>query len=115
MEETLACVQSVATGRGSDLWHPDSGRALPRQVAVACGRCRRRTACLTEALTRAEEHGIWAGLPPSVRRVLRQRMLLQRDRTKVISEGLEIADRMRETAGAGCRAESEPGGAAKAG
>jgi hypothetical protein len=47
---------------------------------------------LTEALTRPEEHGIWAGLAPAMRLGLRQRLLLSRNPDRVIRDGLALAD-----------------------
>jgi hypothetical protein len=94
-DETLPCARLVASGHGPDLWHPVSGREVPPAVVVACGRCTWRASCLEEALTRPEEHGIWAGLSPTARVTLRQRILLGRDPAGVIADGLAMADRLR--------------------
>lgn len=91
----LPCTASVVAGKGRDLWHPDSGREVPAVVVSACGRCTWRVACLTEALNRPEEHGIWAGLSPTARLALRQRILIGNDPAKVVRDGLAMADRMR--------------------
>ena len=54
---------------------------------------------LTEALNRPEEHGIWAGLSPTARLALRQRILIGNDPAKVVRDGLAMADRMRHRKG----------------
>ena len=91
----LPCAASVAAGAGRDLWYPESGREVSAVVVTACARCTWRAACLAEALRRPEEHGIWAGLPPSARMALRQRILLGNDPARVVRDGLAMADRMR--------------------
>lgn len=94
-DELPPCARSTVGGQDTDLWYPDSLRELPAVVAAACGGCRRRRACLIEALTRPEDHGIWAGLTPVMRLGLRRRILFSRDPSRVIREGLTIADRAR--------------------
>lgn len=91
------CARLAAGHLGADLWYPDSGRELPDVVRLACATCWRRAACLTEALTRPEEHGIWAGLAPAMRLGLRQRLLLSRNPDRVIRDGLALADEDHRT------------------
>ncbi len=95
-DEILACTWHVRSARGADdPWYPSSSWEVPRLAAVVCGRCPRRAACLTEALLRPEDEGIWAGLPPGRRRRLQSRILMGHDRGKVVAEGLSLADRLR--------------------
>jgi hypothetical protein len=88
----------VEQGRG-DPWHPHSAREVPPVVATFCGYCRRREACLSEALSHPEAFGIWAGLPPVILRRLRQLVAIRRDPRAVVREGLDLADRIRNTPG----------------
>ena len=54
-----------------ELWFPEVGAAASTGAARAvCAACPVRTECLTAALERGEQHGIWGGLTTRERRAL---------------------------------------------
>ena len=62
----------------SELFFPEgSGLRVAEQERAAkriCGRCLVRQSCLTWALTAPEADGIWGGMTPTERRLLRARL-----------------------------------------
>lgn len=53
--------------RHDDPWFPDSAREHQRRKALCLG-CPAKARCLTDALARGEEHGVWGGTTPTERR-----------------------------------------------
>ena len=66
--------RAACGGVPAELFFPEQSPPDPRHVAQAkaiCASCPVRDACL--AVGMAEEHGIWGGLDPNERRLLRRR------------------------------------------
>lgn len=66
--------RAACGGSPVNLFFPEEIRPDARgldQARAICARCPVREACLTAGM--AEEHGIWGGLTPSERRVLRRK------------------------------------------
>ena len=65
--------RAACAGTPADLFFPDPTRPDPgrlEQANAICAGCAVREACLAAGM--AEEHGIWGGLTPRERRVLRR-------------------------------------------
>jgi WhiB family redox-sensing transcriptional regulator len=65
--------QAACAGAPVDLFFPDPTRPDARdmeQARAICAGCPVREACLAAGI--AEDHGIWGGLTPRERRVLRR-------------------------------------------
>lgn len=52
---------------------PGTGRRVPKIVAVICGNCKVRAACLNYAIRKPENFGIWGGLNADQLRALRRK------------------------------------------
>jgi len=66
--------RAACAGAPVDLFFPDPTRADAgglEQARAICAGCPVREACLAAGM--AEEHGIWGGLDPRERRVLRRK------------------------------------------
>jgi len=66
--------QAACMGAPVDLFFPERTQPDARRMEQAraiCGSCPVREACLVAGM--AEQHGIWGGLSPSERRVLRRK------------------------------------------
>jgi WhiB family redox-sensing transcriptional regulator len=59
---------------GTDLFYPEKAEATIAQTARRiCGMCPVRDACLDEAMTTHEPHGVWGGLTAHERAQLRKK------------------------------------------
>lgn len=85
-----------------DLWFPVSSEPTPQSdLAVArCGRCPIQQACLTDALERGIDHGIWGGKLPNERRWIlrtggfvrtRSKDADHRNRTELVRQMADLA------------------------
>lgn len=73
--------RSEAECRGIDprlFFDVERGDRYSPEARAACARCLVRDDCLTEALTDNQRHGLWGGLSPRQRRLLRQGETLTR-------------------------------------
>ena len=58
-----------------DLWFPEHAHTFEnRQARMICERCPVREQCLEYALVNGENEGIWGGLLPRERRLLKRKM-----------------------------------------
>lgn len=72
--EDLLYRQAACAGAPADLFFPERDQPDAQRLEQAkaiCARCRVREACLGKGM--GEHHGIWGGLTPRERRVLRRK------------------------------------------
>lgn len=63
--------------QGSDtrLFYPEQQMMVPLKVKQICYSCPVRSACLYEAISRNDKHGMWGGVTPKGRRSIRRNYL----------------------------------------
>ena len=66
--------QGACLDRNPELWFEDANSPRARRAEAVCQTCPVRRTCLATALVRAEEFGIWGGLPACKRRDLLDRL-----------------------------------------
>lgn len=62
--------RAACRGRPVEWFYPETRAVEPRALGC-CARCPVQVACLADALTRREDHGVWGGTLPPERHALR--------------------------------------------
>ncbi len=74
-------VEAACAHADSSIFFPESGDYRPGKAV--CAGCEVRKDCLTHALENREEQGLWGGLDPTERRLLRRKMLREARKRRV--------------------------------
>ncbi|MFE9319129.1 WhiB family transcriptional regulator [Streptomyces albidoflavus] len=90
-------VQAACIGAPPDIFHPpqDAGltQVVAREAKAWCARCPVQAQCLTDALDRAEPHGVFGGMDAGERRaILRRRRERERNARRRERAGEVAAD-----------------------
>jgi WhiB family redox-sensing transcriptional regulator len=64
--------QALCAEIGGDWWFPEDNSRPEPEVLKVCGRCPVQAECLEFALENNEKYGVWGGLSPNKRKLLRR-------------------------------------------